>query len=56
MRFETRTRSKSVGDRNLIRNFFRRRALLASGLEGSKGQEASIFHTVTFVPENPDEV
>ena len=36
MRFDTHSRGKSVRDGNPIENYFSKRALLASGLEGSK--------------------
>ena len=42
MRFDTRARSKSVEDRNLNKNYFNKRALLASGLG------------VTFLSESPE--
>ena len=41
MPFDTHARGKSLGDRNLMKNYNIKRALLASGLKGDIPHEAS---------------
>ena len=45
MHFDIHAKDKSFRDKNLIKNYYNKRALLASGL-----------HEVVFLSENPNEV
>ena len=46
--FDKHARGKSVRDKNLIKKYFNKRAILASGLKRSE--------TTIFLPENPNEL
>ena len=50
-RFGTNPLGKSVRDRNLIKTYFNKKASLASGLGGSKSQEANVTQGFMFFSE-----
>ena len=54
MRSDTNPRGKSVRDRFFIKIYFNKRASFASGLGGSKCQEANVTQGFIFLSEIPD--